>query len=97
MQGVNQWDGGFQAEVELTSRTALNGWRVEWSYPDGQRLTQMWDGTYTQQGARVTATQASYNASIPAGQPLSFGFLGTWFSANTAPSVITLNGAVCSG
>jgi DNA-directed RNA polymerase specialized sigma24 family protein len=94
---VSQWDGGFQAEVRITSRTALNGWRVEWSYPDGQRITQMWDGNVTQWGPDVTATQADYNASIPAHQPLVFGFLGTWYSSNTGPSSLTLNGATCDG
>jgi hypothetical protein len=92
---VNQWDGGFQAEVELTSRTALNGWRVDWDYPDGQHITQIWDATVHRPGPRVTVNQASYNASIPAGQQLAFGFLGSWYYSNGSPSAISLNGAAC--
>lgn len=93
---VNEWNDGFEASVELTSRTALNGWRVEWNYPDGQHLTQVWNGTLGQSGAHVTITEASYNASIPSGQTLSFGFLGTWSGSNGAPSSLTLNGAACA-
>jgi hypothetical protein len=93
---VNEWDGGFQAEVVLTSRTALDGWTVGWRFPDGQRLTQMWNGTFTQSGAEVEVTPAGYNRSIPAHQELEIGFLGTWSFSNGSPSGITLNGAACS-
>lgn len=94
---VNQWDGGFQAQVLLTSNTALNGWHLEWRFPDGQRITQMWNGTFTQSGARVSVTPADYNISVPAHQTLDIGFLGTWSYANGSPPSVSLNGAVCSG
>ncbi|CAL9394690.1 hypothetical protein SUDANB145_01339 [Streptomyces sp. enrichment culture] len=93
---VNQWPAGFQATVTVTTARALDTWRVSWTFADGQRITQMWDATHTPTGPRVTATAAPYNATVPAGGTLSFGFLATWEGSNTVPEHFTLNGRGCS-
>ncbi|WP_396786191.1 cellulose binding domain-containing protein [Microbispora sp. H10670] len=95
---TNQWPGGFQAEVRIVNRgaTAVKGWQLGWTYGNGQTVNQLWDGSYTQTGSKVTVTNASYNATIPAnGGSVSFGFLGGWNGSNTAPKQFTLNGAAC--
>ncbi len=52
----------------------------------------------TQSGATVTATDAGWNASIPAGGTAEFGFLASVpGSANDRPATITLNGRTCAG
>ncbi|MEU9385870.1 cellulose binding domain-containing protein, partial [Streptomyces sp. NPDC048279] len=93
---VNQWTDGFQATVTVTSTRALSGWRVQWSFRDGQKVTQMWDASVSQSGGRVTADSADYNQSVSPNGTLSFGFLGTWSGKNTAPYAFTLNGGSCS-
>ncbi|WP_316772455.1 cellulose-binding domain-containing protein [Streptomyces sasae] len=93
---VNQWKDGFQATVTVTTPRALAGWRVQWSFRDGQKVTQMWDASVSQNGAQVTADAASYNQSVAANGTLSFGFLGTWSGSNSSPYGFTLNGDSCS-
>ncbi|HEY7415935.1 MAG TPA: cellulose binding domain-containing protein, partial [Ktedonobacteraceae bacterium] len=98
---TNQWPGGFGATFTITntSSTAINGWSLKFSFPNGQTISQLWSGSYTQSGSSVTITNLSYNASIPAGQSLSSepGFNGTWNnSSNSPPTAFTLNGATCS-
>ncbi|MCD9591660.1 cellulose-binding domain-containing protein [Streptomyces sp. 8ZJF_21] len=93
---VNQWPDGFQAAVTLTSRESLDGWRVTWSFRGSQRVTQMWDGEFTQRGAKVTATAADYNKRVKAGGTLSMGFLGTWNDGSRPPGSFTLNGRPCA-
>jgi non-reducing end alpha-L-arabinofuranosidase len=97
---TNQWQGGFGASLTITNTgsTAINGWNVQFSFPNGQTITQLWGGSYTQSGSTVTITNASYNGSIPAGQSLASppGFNGTWNGTNTAPTSFTLNGSLCS-
>ncbi|MCX5390860.1 endo-1,4-beta-xylanase [Streptomyces sp. NBC_00094] len=85
---TSQWTGGFTAQVTLrnTGTTPLNGWTVRWSYPAGQRITQAWNTTATQTGTEVTATHLSYNATIPAGGSVAFGFNGTWSGTNPPPT-----------
>nr|BFE72965.1 hypothetical protein GCM10020092_062660 [Actinoplanes digitatis] len=92
------WPGGFQGEVRITNTgaAALAGWSLSWSFPSGQRITQAWNGTPRQSGADVTVTNAAWNGAVAPGGTTSFGFLGSWTGANTAPSAFTLGGAACS-
>ncbi|MBI0297815.1 cellulose-binding domain-containing protein, partial [Streptomyces sp. PRKS01-29] len=95
-QLVNEWPDGFQAAVTLTSRESLDDWRVTWSFRDSQRVTEMWDGEFTQHGSKVIATAADYNKRVKAGGTLSMGFLGTWNDGNRPPGSFTLNGRPCA-
>ncbi|MBE8518556.1 cellulose binding domain-containing protein [Amycolatopsis sp. H6(2020)] len=57
-----------------------------------------WPGGFTanvsQSGTQVTARNVSYNASIPAGGKVEFGFSGT---DNPSPAEFSLNGTPCTG
>ncbi|MGI5161560.1 family 43 glycosylhydrolase [Microbispora sp. CA-102843] len=95
---TNQWQGGFGADVDVVNLgDPINGWRLTWSFPAGQTISQLWNGDYTQSGAQVTVTNASYNGSIPTGGSASFGFNGSWTSSNPVPASFALNGTTCSG
>ncbi|WP_055545761.1 cellulose-binding domain-containing protein [Streptomyces sp. NBRC 110028] len=93
---VTEWPDGFKAEVTLTSRSALDTWRVSWEFPDDQRVTQMWNGAFTQRGSTVTTTPADYNHRVDANKPFSVGFLATRQGRNSPPRAFTLNGERCS-
>ena len=87
---VNQWPGGFQVTVTVQNgSTARNSWTVTWTFPDGQTISQLWNGTYTQSGSTVTAHNASYNGSLAANASTTFGFLGTSTGSNGAPTSLT--------
>jgi hypothetical protein len=93
---VNQWPDGFQADVVVTSVEALDTWRISWKFRDGQRITQMWDGSFDQDGSRVTATPADYNKSVSAGERFGVGFLASRTGENSAPYDFTVNGHRCT-
>ena len=60
---VNQWPGGFTGNVALTNLgDPLNGWTLRWSFANGQTVSQGWGGNFSQSGAQVTVTNASWNA-----------------------------------
>jgi hypothetical protein len=94
----SQWAGYFQAEIRVrnTGTTTLNGWSLGFSFANGQQITQLWNASYTQTGAAVTAKNLAWNASIPPGGSASFGFIGTWTGSNVKPSAFALNGASCT-
>ncbi|QFR01114.1 cellulose-binding protein [Streptomyces phaeolivaceus] len=95
-QIVNEWPGGFQATVTVTSAKAVDGWRVGWTHAADQRVTQMWDGTFDQDGSKVTVTAADYNKTVAAGGTFGVGFLGIWQGFdNPDPVDFTLNGRSC--
>ncbi|MEU9323938.1 cellulase family glycosylhydrolase [Streptomyces canus] len=74
----SDWGSGFNAEVKVTNSgsTALSSWKVTWTWPGSQKVTSMWNASYTQTGSTVTATSASHNGAVPVGGSASFGFGG---------------------
>ncbi|WP_328544057.1 cellulose-binding domain-containing protein [Streptomyces europaeiscabiei] len=95
-QIVNEWPGGFQATLTVTSAKAVDGWQVGWTYAADQRVTQMWDGAFDQNGSQVAVTAADYNKTVAAGGTFGVGFLGIWQGYdNPEPVDFTLNGSPC--
>ncbi|MEW2464863.1 cellulose binding domain-containing protein [Streptomyces sp. NPDC046994] len=92
----SEWSNGFQATVTVTSAGALDDWSVGWTFENGQRITQMWDGTFAQGGSQVTAKAAAYNKEVAANGTFAFGFLSAWHDGNAVPSRFTVNGHRCS-
>ncbi|NBM19997.1 xyloglucanase [Streptomyces sp. GC420] len=95
---TNQWSGGFQGEVTLTntSRSGYDGWELTWPFPDGQRITQMWNATHRQTGAEVVAGNASWNGTVMPGASVTFGFTGSWAGANGSPGEFAMGGESCA-
>ncbi|MGW4498042.1 cellulose binding domain-containing protein [Micromonospora sp. NPDC004336] len=87
---TGSWAGGFQGEVVVrnTRPTPITGWTVDWAFPDGQRITQLWGGTHTQTGPAVTVRDAGWNGGLAGGASTTVGFLGSWTGANGPPSAI---------
>jgi lysophospholipase L1-like esterase len=86
---TSQWQGGFGASVAITN--------LAFAFPNGQTVTQLWNGSVTQSGADVSVRDAGYNASLATNATTSFGFNGAWTGANTVPTSFTLNGTACTG
>lgn len=95
---TNQWPGGFGTSVTITNTgsTSINGWTLSWSFANGQTITQLWNGSYTQSGSNVSVTNLSYNGTIAPGGTTNFGFNGAWSGSNAAPTSFKLNGVACS-
>ncbi|WP_406217264.1 cellulase family glycosylhydrolase [Streptomyces canus] len=74
----SDWGSGFNAEVKVTNSgsTALSSWKVTWTWPGSQKVTSMWNASYTQTGSTVMATNASHNGAVAVGGSASFGFGG---------------------
>jgi hypothetical protein len=95
---VNQWTGGFTANIRLSGGdTALNGWTVTWTYGGDQRITNSWNAQVTQTGAAVTARNMAWNGNVPAGGTTEFGVQGTYATSSAPPTGFTVNGSACNG
>ncbi|WP_328931903.1 MULTISPECIES: cellulose binding domain-containing protein [unclassified Streptomyces] len=95
---TNQWTGGFQADVQITNTgsTPWNGWSLDWSFTDGQQISQLWNADYTQSGATVTAKNVTWNATVAAGSSAGFGFTGSWTGVNTKPGAFKVGDQSCA-
>ncbi|NES15048.1 MULTISPECIES: lytic polysaccharide monooxygenase [Micromonospora] len=86
---VSAWGGGFQGEVEIMNHSSRTyaGWTATWTWPSGQTLTQVWNGTASTSGTTVSVSNVSYNGSIPPEGTTTFGFLANTSGTNALPTV----------
>jgi glucuronoarabinoxylan endo-1,4-beta-xylanase len=93
----NDWGSGATVSVAIKNNgaSAINGWTLAWSFPGNQKITNLWNGSYTQSGASVSVRNASYNSTIPADGSVTFGFNLSYSGANPKPDGFTLNGTPC--
>ncbi|GAA2977824.1 hypothetical protein GCM10020227_53090 [Streptomyces flavovirens] len=95
---TNQWPGGFQADVTVTNTgdAAYDGWKLGWSFPGGQQISQIWNASHRQDGVKVTVTDAGWNGTVAPGSSAGFGFTGSWTGSNAEPAAFTLDGQACT-
>ncbi|WP_169947487.1 glycoside hydrolase family 6 protein [Microbispora sp. H11081] len=84
---VNSWGGGFQGEITVTNAgsSAINNWTVQWTMPNGQSITQVWNANLSG-STSVTATNLNWNGNLAPGSSTSFGFLGNSSGSPSTPS-----------
>ncbi|RIV39598.1 glycoside hydrolase family 6 protein [Micromonospora radicis] len=94
----NAWTGGFTAEIRVTNRgAAVNSWTLTFNPGSGVRLTNGWNGVWSQSGDRIEVRNADWNGSLPSGGTLSTGFQGTFSGSSLpAPGGFALNGTACA-
>lgn len=94
----NQWPGGFTATIRISpGDTALTSWTVTWTWAGDERITSAWSAEVSQTGATVTARNAAWNGSVPAGGSTEFGIQGTAGASTAPPTDFALNGVPCNG
>jgi glucose/arabinose dehydrogenase len=94
---ANDWGTGFVVNVTVTNRgPALNGWTLSWTFGGNQRVAGAWQTRVTQSGTAVTATNETYNATLPTNGTVAFGFQGTYTGSNPRPTDIRLGPTPCT-
>ncbi|MET8079480.1 PHB depolymerase family esterase [Streptomyces sp. NPDC005303] len=95
---TNAWSTGLTASLTVTNTgtTVIDGWKLAFTLPAGQTVTNGWGATYTPASGAVTATNATYNATIAPNASVSIGYQANHTGNSAAPSGFTLNGTVCT-
>jgi cellulose 1,4-beta-cellobiosidase len=96
---ANSWNNGFtgNAVIQNLGDPISGGWTLTFTFANGQRITQSWNGRFTQNGANVSIANESYNSSIATGASVNPGFNGTHTGQNVNPTSFSLNGTACTG
>ncbi|HEY8464437.1 MAG TPA: glycoside hydrolase family 9 protein [Bacillota bacterium] len=95
---MNDWGNGATVSITIKNNgtTAINGWELAWNFGGNQKIVNLWNGKYTQNGSAVTVTNEAYNGTIPANGTVSFGFNLSYSGSNAKPASFTLNGNSCT-
>jgi hypothetical protein len=75
---VNSWPGGYQLQltVQNTGTTPSTGWTAGFSFGDSaETIASSWSATVSQSGQRVSASNANYDGTIPAGGTVTWGMV----------------------
>lgn len=90
---TSDWGSGFGANVVVTNTgpDALNGWKLEFDFD--RAIDQIWNAQILgRQGVHYTLGNASYNAGVPVGGKIHFGFNGSPGNVRVLPANYRLNG-----
>ncbi|HUN37865.1 MAG TPA: cellulose binding domain-containing protein [Trebonia sp.] len=88
---VSSWSGGFQGQVVVTNTgsATLSSWQLGWTFPGNQAITNLWNGSYTESGGKVTVANESYDGTLAPGANTTVGFAATYSGSNAAPSSVS--------
>lgn len=93
---TGEWADGFQGAVEIAnSGKPLTRWKLTFELAGGEKITQGWNGSWTQSGTTVTVKNVSWNGSLATGGTVSTGFVGSRSGATSVPGSFKLNGKAC--
>src|SRR5690242_18580728 len=95
---LNQWAGGFTADVTLTNLgAARTSWTLSWTFAGDEHVTSAWNAQVAQTAKAVAAGNLSYNGTLASGGTVSFGFQATSSAATAVPADFALDGVSCNG
>jgi cellulase/cellobiase CelA1 len=69
--------------------TSLSGWSVGWTFPGTQKITDLWNASFSQSGQNVAAGNLSYNGTLAAGASTTFGFTGSYTGNDASPASLS--------
>jgi cellulase/cellobiase CelA1 len=93
---TSSWSTGFTANVDITNNgPAVQGWTLQWTFITPTSDIQGWLAAISEQGGnRATATNLSWNGTIPTGETASFGWSAK-ANSTAVPTDLTINGKPC--
>lgn len=95
---TNAWSTGLTGSVTITNTgtARIEGWKLAFTLPSGQTITNGWGATYAPASGAVTATNATYNATIAPNASVGIGYQANHGGNSGPPTAFTLNGTACA-
>ena len=94
---VSAWNTGLTTAITVTNTgsLAVNGWRLAFTLPAGQSITNGWNATYSPTSGPVTADNVAHNATIAPNTSVTFGFQANHTGDTGEPPSFSFNGQDC--
>ncbi|MER6069659.1 cellulose binding domain-containing protein [Streptomyces sp. NPDC001817] len=94
----NEWSGVMVGNVTVVNNGLgqVNGWDLGFNFPGDNTVTNSWNASASQSGPSINAANVSYDATVPQGGSVQWGFRATWSRSDADPSAFWFNGASCA-
>jgi chitodextrinase len=94
----SDWGSGFVGHYEIRNggTTAIQGWKLEFDLPAGERLTSAWSARMSSSGNHYVLTDEDWTHTIAPGTSVDVGFQGEYGGQFAAPTNCKLNGQSCA-
>lgn len=91
---VSDWKSGFGGRIKITNESdhPIRGWNASFAFKGNQKITSLWNGIYTQEGEKITISNASWNKTILPQETISVGFNTTYSGINNKDIIVTSTG-----
>ncbi|MEV0929305.1 PHB depolymerase family esterase [Streptomyces phaeochromogenes] len=95
---TNAWSTGLTGSVTITNTgtARIEGWKLAFTLPSGQTITNGWGATYAPASGAVTATNATYNGTIAPNASVGIGYQANHDGNSGPQTAFTLNGTACA-
>jgi hypothetical protein len=96
---TSDWGNGFVGgySIDNDSAAPVEGWKLEFDRPAGERLTSAWSTKMSSSGNHYVLTDEEWTRKVPAGGSVKIGFQGEYSGQFVAPQHCQLNGRPCDG
>ena len=74
----------------------IDGWRMAFTFADGQKITNGWNAVFSQEGGQITVEGTSGTSRVAPDASVTFGLQATWKGRNRVPAAFVLNGVRCT-
>lgn len=91
---TSQWSGGFNGSIEILNkgREVIKPWDLTFEFPNDQKVTSLWNGSFSQNGRKIRIICADWNKEIPVNGKVTLGFGAVFDGLNKTPKKFCLNG-----
>jgi len=94
---TNDWGSGYCASVTISngSSSTVTSWTAVIELNQAA-LQNLWSGTYTVSGSRLTVKPADFNGTISPGSSVNFGYCANGTGTNYRPTLVSVTGSGAS-
>ncbi|HSC67084.1 MAG TPA: DUF1592 domain-containing protein [Cellvibrio sp.] len=96
----SSWGSGATLDVSITNfGSPKTTWELAWNFSNAEKISQLWNGSYTQAGQAVRVKHVGWNSALNTNQSVNFGFNISYPGGTNLvkPTEFFLDGIKCVG
>ncbi|NUT50451.1 MAG: endoglucanase [Saccharothrix sp.] len=95
---ASTWSTGMSVNITVTNTSTQpwSAWKLDFTMPGNYKISQGWSATWSQSGQATSASNVTWNGSVPPNGSVNVGFNATGSGTVTPPTDFRVNGNPCT-